>query len=86
MKASEIRAMSMEELESKLKDLKSKGLVTIGGGRFRDKKYLKSFWHSTLWDTNEFVDVRNNRNINYLGGIDDGVEFLAKELFFWELK
>ena len=73
-------------LLQKLKDLKSKGLVTIGGGRFRDKKYLKSFWHSTLWDTNEFVDVRNNRNINYLGGIDDGVEFLAKELFFWELK
>ncbi|MGX3046098.1 T6SS effector amidase Tae4 family protein [Helicobacter sp. T3_23-1056] len=72
-------------LLQKLKDLKSKGLVTIGGGRFRDKKYLKSFWHSTLWDTNEFVDVQNDRNINYLGGIDDGVEFLAKELFFWEL-
>lgn len=42
--------------------------------------------HSTLWDTNEFVDVQNDRNINYLGGIDDGIEFLAKELFFWELK
>ncbi|MGX2973139.1 T6SS effector amidase Tae4 family protein [Helicobacter sp. T3_23-1059] len=73
-------------LLQKLKDLKSKGLVTIGGGRFRDKKYLKSFWHSTPWNTDEFVDVQNDRNINYLGGIDDGVEFLAKELFFWELK
>ena len=71
---------------TELKALNTKGIATIGGQGFMNGQHYRNFWHMTLWNLNGFVDVQNERNINYLGGVDNnGVEYLAREFFFWEL-
>lgn len=75
-----------QSLLTELKTLNTKGIATIGGQGFINGQHYRNFWHTTLWNLDEFVDVQNERNINYLGGVDNnGVEYLAREFFFWEL-
>ncbi len=41
--------------------LGAKGITTIGGQGFINGQYYRNFWHTTLWNLNEFVDVQNKK-------------------------
>lgn len=68
-----------------------KGIATMRGNHFVNNILVGSFSHTTLWNLDEFVDVQNGTNINYL---DDEMQrklyyniefYLAQTFSFWEL-
>lgn len=68
-----------------------KGIVTMRGNHFVNNTLVKSFSHTTLWNLDEFVDVQNGTNINFLDEesqrkLFHNTEFyLAQTFNFWEL-
>lgn len=70
---------------------KQKGITTMKGNHFINSTLTGSFSHTTLWNLDEFVDVQNGRNINYLDEESQrklyrNAEFyLAQTFSFWEL-
>lgn len=68
-----------------------KGIATMRGNHFVNNTLVGSFSHTTLWNLDEFVDVQNKTNINYL---DEEMQrklyhntkfYLAQTFSFWEL-
>lgn len=68
-----------------------KGIATMRGNHFINNILVGSFSHTTLWNLDEFVDVQNGNNINYLDEeiqrkLSHNTEFyLAQTFNFWEL-
>ena len=68
-----------------------KGIATMRGNHFINNTLVKSFSHTTLWNLDEFVDVQNKTNINFLDEelqrqLFHNTEFyLAQTFSFWEL-
>lgn len=68
-----------------------KGIATMRGNRFINTALVGSFSHTTLWNQNEFVDVQNRININYLGVESQRKLFHNKDFYltqtfsFWDL-
>ena len=68
-----------------------KGIATMRGNHFVNNTLVKSFSHTTLWNLDEFVDVQNGTNINFLDEesqrkLFHNTEFyLAQTFNFWEL-
>lgn len=61
------------------------------GNHFVNNISVGSFSHTTLWNLDEFVDVQNGTNINFLDEESQrklyyNIEFyLAQTFSFWEL-
>lgn len=68
-----------------------KGIATMRGNHFINNTLVGSFSHTTLWNLDEFVDVQNGTNINFLDEesqrkLFHNTEFyLAQTFNFWEL-
>lgn len=65
------------------------GIATMRGKHFINNTPARNFSHTTLWNLNDFVDVQNNTNINFLDEIAQyGYNniYLAQTFNFWELK
>lgn len=68
-----------------------KGIATMRGNHFINNTLVGSFSHATLWNLDEFVDVQNGTNINFLDEemqrkLYHNTEFYLAQVFsFWEL-
>ena len=68
-----------------------KGIATMRGNHFVNNTLVGSFSHATLWNLDEFVDVQNKTNINFLDEESQRKRFhntefyLAQTFSFWEL-
>lgn len=68
-----------------------KGIATMKGKHFINNVLVGKFSHATLWNQNEFVDVQNGTNINFLDEesqrkLFHNTEFYLTQTFnFWEL-
>ena len=58
---------------AEMQSIKRKGIVAMRG--------LNGFNHTTLWEVDEFVDVKLGTNANYLLDKDT----LVRDFYFWEL-
>ncbi|BAM13246.1 hypothetical protein HCN_p07 (plasmid) [Helicobacter cinaedi PAGU611] len=68
------------------------GIAVIKGRHFINQKFSSNFSHTTLWNTNDFVDVQNKTNYNYLLELIWNDSFGNTHIYhssnfqFWELK